>query len=314
MNRIISSVKFLILAVLIVSATRAMAAVNSVASLANPMDNAGASARAQGMGSAFVGVADDSSALFWNPAGLGSLPYTELALHHDSWLAGILEETAVLGMPMGDLGGFGASLSYVDYGSLPGYDANGSGTSDYSADRYGIGVGWGKQILPELSAGASLKGSMQSVAGSNYSDIAADLGLLWLPIQDLRVGLAYSNLGTQVANYGLTSDLSLGASYNLKLISSNQLLVSVSGIFEPQGVNSLQAGAEDIIRSFLALRVGYDLALADTEIVGLTGLSAGLGLKLDGFSLDYAFIPYGDLGVTNRISLGYGFGQGKTGP
>src|SRR6185369_7483472 len=76
-------------------------AVSSVAGLANPMDNAGVSARAVGMGSAFVGVADDSSALFWNPAGLGGLDNVELALHHNSWLAGIIQETAVLALPMG---------------------------------------------------------------------------------------------------------------------------------------------------------------------------------------------------------------------
>ena len=295
-----------------VMAAQDFAAVNSVASLANPMDNAGASARAQGMGSAFVGVADDSSALFWNPAGLGGLTNMALALHHDSWLAGILEETAVMDLPMGGLGGFGASVSYVDYGSLPGYDVNGTQTSDYSANRYGFGLGWGKEFMSDLSAGVSLKGSMQAVDGTNYNDIAANLGLLWRPITDLRVGLAYSNLGTRVAGYGLASDLSLGASYHLQLAQTNQLLLALSGALQPQGVNSLQIGAEDLIHSFLALRVGYDLALADNEIVGLTGLSAGLGLRYDGWGLDYAFIPYGDLGATNRISLQYEFGTVKT--
>src|SRR5581483_2720654 len=34
--------------------------------------------RAQGMGGAFVGVADDSTATWWNPAGLASGPYFDL--------------------------------------------------------------------------------------------------------------------------------------------------------------------------------------------------------------------------------------------
>ena len=38
--------------------------------------------RAQGMGGAFVGVADDATAIYWNPAGLAAGSYFSLALDH----------------------------------------------------------------------------------------------------------------------------------------------------------------------------------------------------------------------------------------
>ncbi|HJT24550.1 MAG TPA: hypothetical protein VJ873_08220, partial [bacterium] len=44
--------------------------VTGTASLAAPLDNLQGSARDMALGSAFVGVADDASALFFNPAGL----------------------------------------------------------------------------------------------------------------------------------------------------------------------------------------------------------------------------------------------------
>lgn len=289
----------------------APAAVNSVAGLANPLDNAGASARALGMGSAYVGVADDSAALFWNPSGLGGLRNTELALHHNSWLAGIIQETAVLALPMGGLGNFAASLSYVNYGNLPGYDDNGFQVSDYSANRYGGGIGWGKEVAKDIYAGASLKGALQSIAGSSTSDLSLALGALWVPRQDLRLGLAYSNLGTQVAGYSQAADLRGGASYSMPLSYSNRLLLALSGSFENRGVSRVQIGAEDMIHSFLALRLGYQLSLAETQIEGLSGLTAGLGVKYEGFGLDYAFLPYGDLGMAHRISLDYVFGQAR---
>src|SRR6478609_4852854 len=106
------------LTVLLALAAPAFAAdnmVNSTASLANPLDNNGGGARALGMGSAFVGVADDSSALLWNPGALGTLKSAGIALHHNSWLAGIVQETLVGDLPMGPLGGFGASINYVNY-------------------------------------------------------------------------------------------------------------------------------------------------------------------------------------------------------
>ena len=37
-------------------------------------------ARASAMGNAFVGVADDASALFWNPAGLAQIHQSEFSL------------------------------------------------------------------------------------------------------------------------------------------------------------------------------------------------------------------------------------------
>ncbi len=36
---------------------------------------------------------------------------------------------------MGDLGGFGLSANYVNYGSLPGYDDTGAKTADSFVDR-----------------------------------------------------------------------------------------------------------------------------------------------------------------------------------
>ncbi len=299
------------LAGLMAMAGHGFAAVNSVASLANPMENVGVGARALSMGSAFVGVADDSSALFWNPAGLGGMRDLELALHHNSWLAGIIQETAIAALPLGFLGGFGASLNYVNYGTFNGYDVNGDQIDSYSANRYGFGLGWGKELMAGLSAGAALRGGMRTINDSNYTDIAMDFGALWapVPVKNLRLGLAYSNLGTAIASYGQAAALRLGGSYGMELSRTNQLLLAASGSFEPQGVNRLQCGVEDTIHSFLALRLGYQANLADTQIQGLTGLTAGFGVLYEGFCLDYAYLPFGDLGAAQRISLGYKFGR-----
>jgi hypothetical protein len=283
-------------------------AVNSVASLADPLDNNGGGARAEGMGSAFVGVADDAETLLWNPAGLGLLPTAELELDHNSWIAGILQETGIITFPAGELGGFGLDADYVNYGTLNSYDENGNQTGVYSPYRFGLGAGWGKELLPGFSAGLSLNGSTQDIDGSSYSDLSGNLGALWCPMPNLRIGLAYNNLGTQVAGYALDSSLNGGASYRFDLTQNNRLLLTGAASWEPQGVNRLQVGAEDTIQSTLALRIGYQDNLATTDISGLAGLSAGLGLILGGLTVDYAFVPYGDLGDSNRISLGYKFG------
>jgi hypothetical protein len=286
-----------------------VADVNSVASLADPLDNADGGARATGMGSAFVGVADDSTALMWNPAGLGGLRNTELSLNHNSWLAGIIQETAIAAVPVGNLGTFGFSGNYVNYGSLLGYDSTGAQTANYTADSYGFGAGWGKEILPGLSAGLALNAVMQTIASTTYSDLSAELGVLWCPVEHLRLGASYSSLGTNVAGYSLASTLRLGGSYRFNLAPDNQLLLAASAALEQSGENSLQFGGEDLIHSCLALRAGYQASLSDNQIDGVTGLSLGIGILFGGFSLDYAYLPFGDLGIAQRISLSYEFGQ-----
>ena len=75
------------------------------------------------------------------------------------------------------------------------------------------------------------------------------------------------------------------------------------------GVNTLQMGVEDVVHEFLSLRAGYRAVYADTQILGLTGLSVGLGLQIQNLGIDYAYLPYGDLGTTHRISLNYAFGK-----
>src|SRR5512132_1463695 len=49
----------------------------------------GVGARAVGLGGSFVAVANDPSAIFWNPAGLASLQRPELLLSHVDWPADI---------------------------------------------------------------------------------------------------------------------------------------------------------------------------------------------------------------------------------
>ena len=49
----------------------------------------GVGARAEGMGQAFAGVANDATALYWNPAGLSLLEGNQVAMNHLEWPAEI---------------------------------------------------------------------------------------------------------------------------------------------------------------------------------------------------------------------------------
>lgn len=280
--------------------------VTGTAALAAPLDNLEGSARDLGLGSAFVGVADDASALFFNPAGLSALRNPEVALHHNSYLAGTFQETLAAAFPAASAGGLAFALDYVGWGSLDLRDSLGVSQGSYSDTDIGFTAGWGIECLPRFSVGLAARGLQQKVVNDLYTSLAVDLGLLWSPVKDLRIGVAYLNLGTPVAGSSLDGELKGGASLDLKSVGFD-LLMALSASWSPGGVSSMQAGLEGFVDKRWALRVGYQVPFYDDQTDGFRGFTAGAGVRILPFSLDYAFIPFGTLGTSHRLSLAYQF-------
>ena len=122
---------------------------------AQSLDNAGVGARAMALGSAFIAVADDSTAMDWNPAGLAHLSSDVVGLHHNAWLGGITQDTLGLGLKTDHWGGVELGVNYVDDGSFDSRDSSGNLIGQFSANRIGLGLAWGGQITDTLDFGAT---------------------------------------------------------------------------------------------------------------------------------------------------------------
>ena len=79
-----------------------------------------AGARPAAMGGAYVAVADDISAVYWNPAGLASLRGRGISATHAEWLSGIRYESLGYGHSVGQLGTLGISAFFLHTGVLVG--------------------------------------------------------------------------------------------------------------------------------------------------------------------------------------------------
>ena len=272
---------------------------------AMPLTQEGGTARAMSMGSAVVAVPQGSASLLWNPAGLGKLDCcTELGLHHNSGLGQSNQETAVFGLRLGVLGGVAGSVNYMNNGTFDGRDSAGTQTGNYTAKTTGASLGWGKEFFAGISAGAAVKYNRQTLDQTSYSAFAADLGLLWNPVAPLNLGLTYSNLGTKVADRYLDQGWRVGASYDI----NKKLLLAASTELKPGGFGRLQTGIEGFVHRNVALRAGYVYNLKNSNLDGLTGVTAGAGIKiLKNTMLDYAYLPFGELGVSHRVSLTFKF-------
>jgi len=292
----------------------AASSVYPAASRQDPLGDLGGAARATALGMAYVGVADDVSALFWNPAGLSSLTRAEVTASHRSWISDSFQDSVVVGAPMGDAGGLALSFHYVDYGSFEGRDLGGFPAAPYSAQQGKVGAGWGRKVLGDLAVGVALNGVMQNLAGQTEFLVGGDLGLLLRTQDGWGVGVSVENLGLGEKSSELASSLRLGASKKWKDAKGTSLLAALGGAFQWEGYAALQVGVEGSYESLFFLRAGYDLQLQNTGLTGLQGLTAGAGLFLEPLRLDYAFVPYGDLGSTHLLTLGYSFGPGGTKP
>jgi hypothetical protein len=90
----------------------------------------------------------------------------------------------------------------------------------------------------------------------------------------------------------------LGGAYD----ATPRLSVALEGVYPQTGLASARTGLEWRPVDEIALRAGYR---TDTlkGLSPIAGLSLGVGFKLYGQTLSYAWIPMGDLGSTQYISV-----------
>ena len=209
------NIAIFILAFSLATLARADTQIYAAPQLAAPYYNLGSTARATALGSAYVALADDSSSLFFNPAGLAWMEGPEIALHHNSWMVDTFQETLVAGMPLKPLGYAAISAAYMNWGTFDIRDQTGALGGDYS-DRdlecsFGWATAWKGRGNQGLSLGLAIRGLKQRLYETAYTTASADFGLLWSPTSWLRLGAASDHLGPAIEDSPQASSLRLGA-------------------------------------------------------------------------------------------------------
>lgn len=299
------SLKFLLALLALLPASGSWAQALSNASTAFPILSVGMGARAVGMGESFTAVADDLSALHYNPAGLGQIPNTRVSLMHNSYLNMGFFETLAFDLPLGDTGTLAMGFSYLNYGNIERRDNLGNLAGTYAPNDLGLRGAFGFEAAEDLYLGAGSQWLREDISGSIFTSLSWDLGALWSPFEGFSAGLAVKNLGVESGGYKLPAQVKAGAAYRIPLsgIDAHVLTFSAGGDLSFQGASRLNAGFEYAIQKSYFLRAGYAGDLQDNKLGGVKGLSAGAGVKWDQFQLDYSFSFVGDLGDLHRVSL-----------
>jgi len=257
----------------------------------------GVGARAAGMGGAYASVADDGTALHWNPAGLTRVEGPVLTLSHVSWFSDASYQYASYAQPLGVDGFVGVAL---EQGSVS-WDNTGEGSFE-AGDFAGV-VGYGRQLRPNLGVGGDIKFVSSSLGNDGASSYALDLGAVYRLSDRARIGAAARNLGPGLAYLDETDPMPatmvLGGSYQVGGVLLSADLEKVNDL-----AVTTRVGAEYSPVPALALRGGW-VAGEETALSSVTG---GIGVNWkERWALDYAYRG-SDLGGTHQFALSAGFG------
>lgn len=172
--------------------------------------------RGVAMGEAFVAIADDASATFWNPSGLGTVTAREIIFMHNEWIADIRHEYLSAALPLGGFGTIGLSLTALSMGEmeiLTVDDPNtiireDTGTGEYfSASDFAVGISFGRMFTDHLAAGFGIKAVQENVWHMSASGVALDFGIHYnTGLKGLRLAAAISNFGADIMFTGRDLD------------------------------------------------------------------------------------------------------------
>ncbi|MFQ6618371.1 MAG: PorV/PorQ family protein [Fidelibacterota bacterium] len=313
--------------------------VSKVAITAASFLEIGVGSRAIGMGGAFVGVADDATALYWNPAGISRLRKVEAVLVHTEWLAQTSFDYLGVVIPLGELGSIGGSVTSLTFGREPVRTVERpQGTGEYfDAADLAVSLSYARNLTDRFSIGFNVKYIDQRIWKERATSFAMDVGTLFgSQFKDMKIGASISNFGPGMRMAGkdllvyhdidpykmgnnerifselktdewpLPLNFQAGIAMDIVNYGNNRLSFSLDALHPSDNTESVNIGTEYSLGEMIFMRLGYKaLFLRDSE----EGITLGGGLKYKLFTgatlkFDFAYADFGRLESVQRFSLG----------
>ncbi len=265
------------------------------------------------------GVANPKSdfSVFHNPSLLSQSPDGfRLAASQMNWLLGVRASHYAVSYSWGALSGktWGIGLFISDWrtGAFGATDPYGNfaGQVEYRAQN--MGIGFSRAMMDSWHWGFSVKriaqffqesgGSSAKKTGSSV--LAWDAGTHYAFSSDrFIVGAVVQNIGPKVGFEEKTDHLPLMVRFGARgKGAENGFSWNLEAVHEQDNALSVKSGISFEPFSKISFRAGYDTFISQSNYVGFT---TGLGFEFREVHIDYSFVPFGELGTTQRFSMSW---------
>ncbi|MDX9758129.1 MAG: PorV/PorQ family protein [Bacteroidota bacterium] len=284
----------------------------------------GGASRAAAMAESFIAVADDASALQYNPAGMVQFDGHEAIFTHTGWLVDLQHEFvgAVYRIDEDDAVGVSFTSLHTDDMEIR-TETQPFGTGRYfSYGDIAVGLSFARRLTSQFSFGATVRYVEETIDVLKTRALMVDLGTYyWTGLGTTRFSVAVSNFGNNVSPEG-TLDLPRGEARNTFQEFSPPTTFRIGFAFEPiedetnrlttsiqlnhpnDNSENVAVGVEYAWNSLFFVRAGYKLNVDEEGLTAGAGINAPLSVARLG--VDYAFADFDRLGAVHRITVRLG--------
>lgn len=294
----------------------------------------GVGARGVGMGESYVAVANDASALFWNPAGLTLSPDNQVFVSHTEYVADIRHEYLGVTYHLTDADAVGLAVTSLHMDDMEiTTETQPLGTGRYfTFGDVGIGLSYGRKMTDQFSFGATVRYVEETLDVLKMRSVMVDLGTFyWTGLGTARFAVVITNFGADVSptgsapvlgapqdstvqsfqSFSLPTLFKLGFALEPWMTDDQRITASVQLNHPNDNAENVRLGVEYAWQNTFFLRAGVkrtigqrllaeDETSAESFALG-TGFRLATGLTT--VQADYAFADFGRLGSIHRISL-----------
>ncbi len=273
----------------------------------------GAGSRGISLGRAYSTLADDASALYWNPATLRNVQTKQLSFMYMPLYGDFTEATYTFfgaSFPTLNAGAFGIGLMRVA-NTFDRYDSFSRplGEGEYSETQVMVGYAFERSprwLAGRIATGTSIKIVNQKVDPFSSTSPGVDLGFRYIPnfADKFSIGLNFQDLVGAEHKLNTEADrtprtIMAGAGYTHGFGNGSALRVMFQLDMPEKADSKLRAGAEYAFSKYVALRVGLD----DSNF------SFGLGVTTHGFGFDYGLVSRETAGSSHPVTFSATYGQ-----
>jgi hypothetical protein len=268
------------------------------------------SPHASALGNSYVSGRNDASMVFLNPAAMSTLEKPAASIGFVKHLLDVNAGYVAYGQEVEGIGWFGGGIMYVNYGSFESRDKFANVTGSFGAADLAVSAAYANRS-DNLHYGGAVKVIYSSIEQYNSSALALDAGVEYvIASQEMVLGASVLNLGTQISKYGNVSetlpfDIKIGVSKKLEHLP---LLLHLNlHKLNEFDFSTFSFGGEFLLSKSFRARVGYNNEIRRELKIGdsakLAGFSAGFGLNVATYVIDYAFNSFGQIGALHRFGL-----------